>query len=188
MVNVAKVDETTCFVHDPFTGTGSLLLMASKCGANMLLGSDIEMENRQEKNFVHFNLHVPDFINTNVFNLPYAYGKMKIDCIITDPPYGIRECRMMSKSVRDSFTFSLKSLHDSIAKFVHAAMKLGEQTLVSGGRLVFLFPVYNNQVKSEDVAAMLPSVDHMHFVFALPEPFNSWKPPGFRFLVCYERE
>ena len=67
-------------------------------------------------------------------------------------------------------------------------MKIGQKMLVGGGRLVFLFPVYNIKVKGNDVAAMLPKVTGMNFVFALPEPFHKWNPPGYRFLVCYERK
>ena len=68
MVNVAKVNEDTCFVYDPFVGTGSLLLMASKSGANAL-GSDIKIGNGQD--IFSFHLAKPDFININVFNLPF---------------------------------------------------------------------------------------------------------------------
>ena len=50
--DVAKVNEDTCFVYDPFVGTGSLLLMASKSGAKMPLGSDIKIGNGQD-NFSH---------------------------------------------------------------------------------------------------------------------------------------
>ena len=191
MVNVAKVNEDTCFVYDPFVGTGSLLLMASKSGAKMPLGSDIKIGNGQD-NFSHFNLAKPDFININVFNLPFYdfsnENRMKFDCIITDPPYGIREFRMINKSISDSRSSSLKALHDSISTYVNELMKIGQKMLVGGGRLVFLFPVYNIKVKGNDVAAMLPKVTGMNFVFALPEPFHKWNPPGYRFLVCYERK
>ena len=55
-------------------------------------------------------------------------------------------------------------------------------------RITGTIAAFNIKVKGNDVAAMLPKVTGMNFVFALPEPFHKWNPPGYRFLVCYERK
>jgi tRNA (guanine10-N2)-dimethyltransferase len=84
MVNLAK-PKTGELLLDPFCGTGSTLIEAALIGCRVL-GLDIQrrMVRGSLRNLAHFNIKSEGVIVADAKNPPMR----KIDCIVTDPPYG----------------------------------------------------------------------------------------------------
>jgi len=98
MCNMACLQRNNV-VMDPFLGTGSIVIAASVCGAHVI-GGDIDRKTLAGwntpgfnvfSNFVQYNLQLPLAIVTADNNRSPWRTQEWIDCIITDPPYGIRE-------------------------------------------------------------------------------------------------
>ncbi|XP_012286221.1 tRNA (guanine(10)-N2)-methyltransferase homolog isoform X2 [Orussus abietinus] len=118
MANQAQVKEGD-MVLDPFVGTGSLLVAASQFGG-YTLGTDIDylmlhgrtrpsrikQKARSEGECVAMNInqygkgsHYIDVLVAD-FSLPLWKSDMRVDSIITDPPYGIREATERLGSIK----------------------------------------------------------------------------------------
>ncbi len=87
MVNLAQ-PRSGDVVLDPFCGTGSFLLEASLIGCRVL-GFDVLrlMVRGSLRNLFIFNLSSEGLMVADAQNLPLRDGT--VDCIVTDPPYGI---------------------------------------------------------------------------------------------------
>lgn len=128
-------------IYDPFVGSGSLLIAAASLGA-YTIGSDFDMKSMTQhgpdkkddvsipSNFAQYGLsHLflgvfrLDFLSDNI-----CYKKMpKLDAIVTDPPYGIRE----------------KQRSDGKSPLLPLLLRLYEVAAVClkvGGRLVYWLP------------------------------------------------
>ena len=90
MINLAK-PKTGNLVLDPFCGTGTMLIEATLIGCRSL-GLDIQrrMARGTLRNLAHFKLEPEGVIVADARNLPL----MKVDCVVTDPPYGISSTTM----------------------------------------------------------------------------------------------
>jgi tRNA (guanine10-N2)-dimethyltransferase len=84
MVNLAT-PRTGEFLLDPFCGTGSTLIEAALIGCHVL-GLDVQrrMIRGTRRNLAYFNIKPEGIIVADAKNPPVR----KIDCIVTDPPYG----------------------------------------------------------------------------------------------------
>eukprot|EP00092_Neocalanus_flemingeri_P037247 GFUD01040564.1.p1 GENE.GFUD01040564.1~~GFUD01040564.1.p1 ORF type:complete len:475 (+),score=188.80 GFUD01040564.1:50-1426(+) len=158
MANLAKVEEGK-MVMDPFVGTGSLLIAAAEFGG-MVMGADMDKDTlhastkpsrvgvkvraRGESlvaNFEQYGLAskfggvvVADFSQS-----PWR-GSPWLDCIVTDPPYGIRE--VISR------TQSQQYLLDQL---VMDLLNFSVEQLVVGGRLAFWLPVIREEYNEKDL-------------------------------------
>lgn len=85
MVNLAG-PKSGELVVDPFCGTGSMITEASLIGCRVLaLDVQRRMARGTLRNLTHFNINPEGIIVADARKLPLT----KIDCIVTDPPYGI---------------------------------------------------------------------------------------------------
>lgn len=176
MANQALVQEGD-FVLDPFVGTGSLLVAAAKFGG-YVIGTDIdymmlhgktkpsrisqkirEKDESVESNFVQYQCE-GQYIDVLVsdFSLPVWRDNIKFDCIITDPPYGIREAtekvesktRKKSKPIESenmphypsTSTYNLEELFNDLLLFAVKNLKIN-------GRLVCWIPFYREDYCDE---------------------------------------
>ncbi len=84
MVNLAH-GKAEGLVLDPFCGTGSSLIEATYIGCKAL---GVDAQRRMilgcRKNLSHFNITAEGLILADARRLPLT----KVDCIVTDPPYG----------------------------------------------------------------------------------------------------
>ncbi len=94
MLNLAHAKAGT-IVLDPFVGTGSTIIEATLIGCNAV-GIDIQhkMANGALKNVRHFKLTPYGIILADARKLPIT----KIDCLVTDPPYGRSATTMRSNT------------------------------------------------------------------------------------------
>jgi tRNA (guanine10-N2)-dimethyltransferase len=85
MVNLAKPRAGELLL-DPFCGTGSTLIEAAYVGCRVL-GLDVQrrMARGTLKNLTYFGVKPEGVVVADARNLPVV----KIDCVVTDPPYGI---------------------------------------------------------------------------------------------------
>ncbi|NLE05608.1 MAG: hypothetical protein GX638_12520 [Crenarchaeota archaeon] len=131
MVNLAhpKIGD---LVLDPFVGTGSTIIESTLIGCKAV-GVDIirKMSKGALKNIRHFNLEPYGVILADARQLPLT----KIDCIVTDPPYGKSATTMKSDTktivenvLKSSYCLLGKNQHICIAspKTVNIS-KLGEK-------------------------------------------------------------
>eukprot|EP00924_Labyrinthula_sp_SR-Ha-C_P012562 snap_masked-scaffold_10-processed-gene-10.26-mRNA-1 protein AED:0.22 eAED:0.22 QI:0/0/0/0.33/1/1/3/0/519 len=152
-------------VFDPFVGTGSILLSASKLGA-ICFGSDIDtriLRGKQKNifdNFKQYNLQKPEIFRMDFSprGICLKYDSF-FDAIICDPPYGIRAGARKSTSKDETYTKKLQehpnkhivqtapyAPEDLLPELVDSAARL----LTIGGYLVYLLPV-NVQNYSDNI-------------------------------------
>lgn len=163
--NVARVKPNDV-VYDPFVGSGSLLVAAAYKGA-YVMGADIDwkllhgksrpsrkgQKIRQPDESVRSNLRQYNLENRYLdimvsdITRPAIVGRFKIDSIISDPPYGIRECsekigaKRMAKIVsKDKVRYPGKTVY-TMNELLGDLLELSVKHLTIGGRLVFYLPV-----------------------------------------------
>ncbi len=92
MINLAHA-QTDTVILDPFVGTGSTIIEATLIGCRAI-GIDIihKMANGALKNIRHFGLNPYGVVLADARILPLT----KIDCLVTDPPYGKSATTMKS--------------------------------------------------------------------------------------------
>lgn len=173
MANQAKVKNGD-LVFDPFVGTGSLLVAAA-CFGGYGIGADIDylilhaktkptrkkdrMTGRQQDesiraNFAQYNLQhrYLDVVVTDS-SMPLWKPGFKLDAIITDPPYGIREATERIGSLKKDFQLAEEYLATHIpSKIVYEMGQLLKDLLcfsathlTVGGRLVTWIPIYREE-------------------------------------------
>lgn len=179
MANQALVQEGD-FVLDPFVGTGSLLVAAAKFGG-FVMGTDIdymmlhgktkpsrisqkirEKDECVESNFVQYQCESQylDVIITD-FSLPTWRANVQFDCIITDPPYGIREAteKVESKSRKKPNPNSAdpnqphypSTSNYNLDEMFYDLLVFSVQHLKLGGRLVCWIPFYRADYTPERI-------------------------------------
>ncbi|XP_050040715.1 tRNA (guanine(10)-N(2))-methyltransferase homolog [Dermacentor andersoni] len=174
MANMAKVKKSH-LILDPFVGSGSLLVPAAFFGA-YVLGTDLDYlllhgkakpsrcneKQRADDESVQANLQQYGceqcFVDVVVADasLPLWRAEMRLDAIITDPPYGIREAterigthktydipgHLAAQHVPSKVAYCLKDVLCDLLNF-------SAHHLCLNGRLVFWMPIYNEDF-SED--------------------------------------
>ncbi|XP_023327823.1 tRNA (guanine(10)-N2)-methyltransferase homolog [Eurytemora carolleeae] len=178
MANLGLVKEGK-FILDPFVGTGSLLIAAAQF-KGLVFGADINLLTLNAKNRpsrVGEKVRGEDesmIANFEQYGLTSSYGDviacdfskspwrqdLKFDCIITDPPYGIRE---QIRSVRrdreppegrEDEVYSLENILQDLLNF-------SADRLCLGGRLVYWIPIIRQEYKEE----LLPTHPSLKLVY-----------------------
>jgi tRNA (guanine10-N2)-dimethyltransferase len=131
MVNLAQ-PKAGELVLDPFCGTGAMLIEAGLIGCGVV-GFDVQrrMIRGSLKNLVHYGVQPTGMGVADAKNLPIT----KVDCIVTDPPYG-RSATTMGQETKQIVTDFLSKVNDHIKKRGRICMasprsvrvgKMGEQ-------------------------------------------------------------
>lgn len=127
MVNQAEIDIGS-MVYDPFVGTGSILIACSEVGG-YCFGSDIDMRvlkgfkvGRKSKmelpgldytqrftiftNFDYYQLPKPEIFAMDATQPSFRNDNFeKFDCIVCDPPYGVRARSKKTKKMDEVHKF-----------------------------------------------------------------------------------
>jgi tRNA (guanine10-N2)-methyltransferase len=154
MANCALIQKGF-FSWDPFCGSGSIMLMCAKMGADLTFGSDMDWryfktgqsnakqggskEANLRENFVHYGLLQPLLVRADVGNLPFR--PLCIDAIVCDPPYGIRAGTLDTSA----------SGKQEMLEIIGALLKAAAIHLRIGGRLVFWQPTTEYDDFSDEV-------------------------------------
>ncbi|XP_014214410.1 tRNA (guanine(10)-N2)-methyltransferase homolog [Copidosoma floridanum] len=181
MANQAQV-KSGDIVLDPFVGSGSLLIPASMFGG-YTLGTDIDFlmlharsrpsritqKIREEDESITSNMKQygieSRFLDVIVsdFSRPLWRSDVKLDAIITDPPYGIREAverigtqkakpcieeHQLETHIPSKVEYALCQLFIDLLEFSTVHLRLS-------GRIVFWFPVFRKEY-SEDQLPIHP--------------------------------
>lgn len=111
MVNLAG-PEVGDLVLDPFCGTGTMLIEATLVGCRSL-GLDVQrrMVRGTMRNLAHFKLKPEGVIVADARNLPLV----KVDCVVTDPPYGISSTTM-KRTIEQIVKELLSTVHGMLDK------------------------------------------------------------------------
>jgi tRNA (guanine10-N2)-dimethyltransferase len=109
MVNLTKTKAGE-LVLDPFCGTGSMIIEAALIGCRVL-GLDIQrrMARGCRKNLAYFNIKPESVIVADARNPPIT----KIDCMITDPPYG-RSTTTLKRTTKQIVEEVLMAVYDML--------------------------------------------------------------------------
>ena len=106
MVNLAH-GKAESLVLDPFCGTGTSLIEASYIGCR---GVGVDAQRRMiigtRKNLCFFNIAAEGLVLADARQLPF----FKVDCVVTDPPYG-RSSRTLKSTTRQLVQDVLASTH-----------------------------------------------------------------------------
>ncbi|KAH3899258.1 related to tRNA (guanine(10)-N2)-methyltransferase [Saccharomycodes ludwigii] len=212
--NISQV-KPFCLMYDPFVGTGSFLVTAAEFGA-LCLGSDIDgrmirgntlrtpstttndvakyITNGISQNFEYYgkSLQLLD-----VMTMDFTHNALKsdlvIDCIICDPPYGIREgIKVLGSKVPNKIDPTI--IKDGVLAYLHKdyiptkkpysldllldeLLDFASQRLSIGGRLCFWMPTAN----SCDIETIIPLHKNLELKYNCVQNFNKWS----RRLLCY---
>lgn len=172
--NCAKV-RVDDFVYDPFVGSGGMLVAAAYMGAHVL-GSDIDwmllhgksrpsrkgQEKREAGECVRANLEqynlLDQYLDVMVSDITRSplREKLQMDSIISDPPYGIRECsekigkrkeRLPKKEHKVRYPSKISYRMDEL---LNDLLSLAAEHLKIGGRLVYFLPVIESDNPFEE--------------------------------------
>jgi tRNA (guanine10-N2)-dimethyltransferase len=110
MVNLAH-GKAEDLVLDPFCGTGSSLIEAAYVGCRAL---GVDAQRRMilgcKKNLAHFNITAEGLVLADARRLPFS----RIDCVVTDPPYG-RSASTLRSTTKQLVQEVLASSHELLA-------------------------------------------------------------------------
>ncbi len=111
MVNLAQ-PVTGDVVLDPFCGTGAMLIEAGLMGCRVV-GLDVQwrMVRGSLRNLRHFGVAADGVLLADVRHVPVR----KVDCIVTDPPYG-RSAKTLGREVGDIVDDFLHVATDCVAR------------------------------------------------------------------------
>ncbi|KAG8036313.1 hypothetical protein G9C98_003636 [Cotesia typhae] len=177
MANQAQVKNGD-IILDPFVGTGSLLVAAAQFGG-YILGADIDFmmlhartrptritqKTRSSDESVAANIKQYGksscYLDVVVSDFSKAMWKpqMRVDVIITDPPYGVREATERIGTVKKSPIIQENQVSTHIpSKIVYSLplifndlLNFAVQHLVLNGKLVCWFPVYRECYSKEQL-------------------------------------
>jgi tRNA (guanine10-N2)-dimethyltransferase len=111
MVNLAHA-KTGGYVLDPFCGTGTVIIESALIGCKAV-GLDVQrkMAKGALKNVRHFNLSPEGIVLADARRLPIC----RLDCVVTDPPYG-RSASTMGSNTKAIVEAIFASAHEVLAK------------------------------------------------------------------------
>ncbi|CAB0016649.1 unnamed protein product [Nesidiocoris tenuis] len=167
------------FVFDPFVGSGSLLVAAAQFGG-YVLGADIDYlmlhgrsaptrkqarhKPRHEEsvmaNMKQYGLssQYVDLVIAD-FSLPLWSKTLKLDAIITDPPYGVREAMERLGTTKENKKISEKHLAThmpskvqyTMTQLLHDLLVFAARHLRIDGRLVTWVPVIRSEYEETNL-------------------------------------
>lgn len=202
--NIAQVGPGK-ITYDPFTGTGSFLVAAANFGG-LPIGSDIDVRILRGKNdkcninanFKQYGttLNFLDILTMDFTNNAFR-SDLKIDTIVCDPPYGVREglkvcgakdpekaagrenvvidgerAHLRKDFIQPKKPYELSNLLDDLLNF--AANRLPVD-----GRLAFWMPTANDDFEPN----LIPQHENLELIYNLEQEFNKWS----RRLLVYVR-
>ncbi|XP_025264263.1 tRNA (guanine(10)-N2)-methyltransferase homolog isoform X1 [Camponotus floridanus] len=179
MANQAQIRKGD-LIFDPFVGTGSLLIAASQFGG-YTFGTDIDFlmlhgrtrptrisqKIREKDESIAANMHQYGmssyYLDVVVadFSYPLWRTDLRIDAIITDPPYGIREAterigtmkinpvieeHQATSHIPSKIGYGLNQIYKDLLCFSARHLKLD-------GRLVCWYPLFRDQYTEEQLPA-----------------------------------
>eukprot|EP00092_Neocalanus_flemingeri_P020783 GFUD01022519.1.p1 GENE.GFUD01022519.1~~GFUD01022519.1.p1 ORF type:complete len:464 (+),score=144.27 GFUD01022519.1:285-1676(+) len=167
-------------VLDPFVGTGSLLVAAAEFGG-LVLGGDIDyltLHARTRPSRVGQKVRAEDesmVANFEQYGLTSQYlgviagdfsqspwrDQPWLDCVVTDPPYGIREGTTRVGTEKDFSTTSIpeeyldthvpEKVAYTLQQLVTDLLNFSARSLRVGGRLVYWLPVIRQNYRPDRV-------------------------------------
>ncbi|ODV96264.1 hypothetical protein PACTADRAFT_16407, partial [Pachysolen tannophilus NRRL Y-2460] len=204
--NIGQVDKGK-IMYDPFAGTGSFLVTGSYFGA-LTFGSDIDVrmlrgKGKQQTIESNFQKYKTSMLFGDVLTMDFTNNafrpSFKIDSIVCDPPYGVREglkvcgsknpIRSAGKEnvvingekaflrrdyIQPKKSYELDSLLDDLLRFA-------AKSLPVGGRLSFWMPTANDRFESTQI----PQHENLELIYNLVQEFNKWAR---RLLVYVKRD
>jgi tRNA (guanine10-N2)-dimethyltransferase len=107
MVNLAH-GKAEAIMLDPFCGTGTSLIEATFIGCRALgVDAQYRMILGCRKNLAHFNISAEGLVLGDARQLPF----FKVDCVVTDPPYG-RSASTLKSTTKKLVQEVLAASHD----------------------------------------------------------------------------
>ncbi len=205
--NMAQVGPGT-IMYDPFAGTGSFLVTGGKFGA-LTIGSDIDVRAIKGKGNTSISANFKQYGTSNKFldvmTMDFTHNSLrpsfKLDSIVCDPPYGVREGLKVlgtrSKDAEALFEREKKIIEgkqaclrpDYIAPkkpyeldfLLDDLLEFAANNLKTGGRLCFWMPTANEDFKEHDI----PLHPKLELIYNCVQEFNKWSR---RLLVYVRRE
>jgi tRNA (guanine10-N2)-dimethyltransferase len=118
MVNLSKA-KAHGLVLDPFCGTGTMLIESALIGCRAL-GVDIQrrMAKGTMRNLAHFGIEPEGVVIADARNLPIT----KVDCVVTDPPYGISSTTLKRTTAQ---------IVEELLTAVHELLKKGQRICIA---------------------------------------------------------
>ncbi|KAH3679201.1 hypothetical protein WICPIJ_008701 [Wickerhamomyces pijperi] len=205
------------FMYDPFVGTGSFLVAGAAYGA-LTVGSDIDgrlirgkgnntkMQNDSEGKSQkkkkqggevkdiqsNFKQYGNKELFLDVLTMDFTHNAfrdtLKFDCIVCDPPYGIREgLKVLGARNPERFEGKETVEIDGMKAFLkrdyiptkkpyalddmlYDLLQFSSERLPVGRRLAFWMPTAND----EDVETLIPQHKNLELVYHLEQVFNNW--------------
>lgn len=210
--NIAQATQGS-LVYDPFVGTGSFLVAASHFGA-LTVGSDIDvrmLKGKSDKCSIdsNFKQYGTSHLYIDVMAVDFTNNSfrtdLKFDCIVCDPPYGVREglkvlgsknpekikgkedviidgvlAHLRQNYIPPKKPYQFSSLLDDLLEF-------SSEHLRPQGRLCFWIPTANEDFEPTDI----PHHADLKLIDECVQQFNKWsrrllvyvrRPPGERGL------
>lgn len=192
--NLAHVDAGH-IMYDPFAGTGSFLVAGSYFGA-LTVGSDIDgrLIKGKGKNTIraNFKQYGNELLFMDVMTMDFTHNalrsNLRLDSIVCDPPYGIRE-GLKVLGAKDPERFEGKEdieidgkkaylLKDyiptkkpySLDNLLYDLLQFASDRLPIGGRLAFWMPTANDSF----VPTIIPQHKNLELKYHLNQEFNKW--------------
>jgi len=143
-------------VLDPFCGTGAMLIEAGLMGCRVV-GFDVQwrMVRGSLRNLRHFGVEADGVLMADVRHMPVR----KVDCIVTDPPYG-RSAKTLGREVGDIVEDFLYVAADCVARgrqlciAFPRGVRIGELAEDSGFKVVESHHVYVHRSLTREVAVL----------------------------------
>jgi tRNA (guanine10-N2)-dimethyltransferase len=125
MVNLAH-GNAEAIMLDPFCGTGTSLIEATYIGCRAIgVDAQYRMILGCKKNLAHFNISAEGLVLGDARQLPF----FKVDCVVTDPPYGR----------------SASTLKSTTKQLVQEVLAASHDLLGMGQRICIALPIRVNQ-------------------------------------------
>lgn len=194
--NIAQLRRNS-WVYDPFAGTGSFAVAAAYFGA-VVICSDIDVRplKKYDLNFEQYGTRnrLADTLAMD-FTHNALRETLKLDAIICDPPYGVRERIVVCGAAKpEKFAGKEHVLIDNVpahlrkdyiptkrpyelSRLLADLLQFASDRLVPGGRLAFWLPL------EDDDRPDIPLHKHLRFLTVGCQKFNKWE----RWLLVYER-
>ncbi|CCH46666.1 tRNA guanosine-2'-O-methyltransferase TRM11 [Wickerhamomyces ciferrii] len=192
-------------MYDPFVGTGSFLVAGSNFGA-LTTGSDIDGRLIRGKGDdtikANFKQYDTSLLFMDVMTMDFTHNafrsSLKIDSIVCDPPYGVRE-GLKVLGAKDPHRFEGKEDVEIDGKKAYLRkdyiptkkpyeldsllcdlLQFASERLPIGGRLAFWMPTSNDNF----VPTIIPKHKNLELKYHLVQEFNKWSR---RLLVYINR-